>query len=58
MQKLIVLDMSPIEVVLYYFPEMDEEDVDWILWNKTSWPYQPLEGIMEDVYKYYLKSKN
>jgi len=49
--------MSPIEVVLYYFPEMDEEDVDWILWNKTSWPYQPLEGIMEDVYKYYLNSK-
>lgn len=57
MEKLIIIDISPQDIVLYYMPEMDEEDVDWVLWNKTSWPFQPLEGIHEDIYKWYLSKK-
>ena len=37
MQKLTLLeDIMPDEVVRYYFPTADEEDVDWIF-NKTSY---------------------
>jgi hypothetical protein len=57
MEKLIIIDISPQDIVLYYMPDMDEEDVDWVLWNKTSWPFQPLEGIHEDIYKWYLSKK-
>ena len=58
MQKLTLIeDMMPHELVLYYFPKADEEDIDWILWNKTSWPFGVNEVINNDIYKWYLKSK-
>lgn len=40
MQKLTLIeDIMPHELVLYYFPMADENDIDWILWNKTVFPY-------------------
>lgn len=58
MQKLTLIeDMMPDEVVRYYFPTADDEDVDWILWNKTSFPFGALEKINDSIYEWYLKSK-
>lgn len=58
MQKLTLLeDIMPDEIVRYYFPTADEEDVDFILWNKTIFPYGPIEKINDGIYEYYLKSK-
>ena len=58
MQKLTLLeDMQPHELVLYYFPTADDEDIDWILWNSTCWPYGPIERINDNIYEWYLKSK-
>lgn len=58
MQKLTLLeDIMPDEVVRYYFPTADEEDVDWILFNKTTWPFGSIERINEGIYEWYLKSK-
>lgn len=57
MQKLELLeDIMPDELVRYYFPTADEDEVDWILFEKTSWPYGPIERINEGVYEWYLKS--
>lgn len=59
MNKLTLIeDISPEELVRYYLPESDDEDVDWILWNKTCFPYGPISKINDMVYDYYLKVKN
>lgn len=59
MQKLtFVEDITPDDLVRYYFPTADEEDVDFILWEKTSFPWGPIERINEDVYQWYLKSNS
>ena len=59
MQKLTLIeDISPEELVRYYLPESDDEDVDWILWNKTCFPYGPISKINDMVYTHYLKIKN
>ena len=58
MNKLTLLeDIMPDEIVIYYFPTADEEDVDFILWNHSSFPYGPIEKINDGIYEYYLKSK-
>lgn len=58
MQKLVLIeDIMPHELVLYYFPEADDEDVDWILWNHSSFPYGPIGRINDGIYEWYLKSK-
>ena len=58
MNKLTLLeDIMPDEIVMYYFPTADEEDVDFILWNHSSFPYGPIEKINDGIYEYYLKSK-
>lgn len=58
MQKLTLLeDIMPDEIVRYYFPTADEEDVDWILFNKTTWPFGNNEIINNNIYDWYLKSK-
>lgn len=58
MQKLTLLeDIMPHEIVLYYFPTADDEDIDYILFIKTSFPWGPIERINEDIYEWYLKSK-
>jgi hypothetical protein len=49
--------MKPSDIVLYYFSEYDEEDVDWLLYNHSSWPWGTLEWINEEIYTYYLKNK-
>jgi hypothetical protein len=57
MQKLTLIeDIMPHEIVLYYFPTADEEDIDWILWNKSCFPYGPIEKINDSIYEWYLKS--
>ena len=58
MNKLTLLeDIMTDEIVRYYFPTADEEDVDFILWNHSSFPYGPIEKINDGIYEYYLKSK-
>ena len=58
MNKLTLLeDIMPDEIVRYYFPTADEEDVDFILWNHSCFPYGPIEKINDGIYEYYLKSK-
>jgi hypothetical protein len=58
MQKLTLIeDMMPHEIVLYYFPTADEEDIDWILWEKSLFPFDSLEKINDSIYEWYLKSK-
>lgn len=58
MQKLeLIEDISPYELVRYYFQEADDEDIDYILFIKTSFPWGPIERINEDIYEWYLKSK-
>lgn len=47
----------PHEIVLYYFPTADNEEIDWILWNKSLFPFDSLEKMNEDIYEWYLKSK-
>jgi len=48
----------PHELVLYYFPTADEEDIDWILWNRTCFPFGPIEKINDSIYEWYLKSNS
>lgn len=58
MQKLTLIeDISPEELVRYYLPESDDEDIDYILWEHTIWPYGPMSKINDGVYDYYLKNK-
>lgn len=57
MQKLTLIeDMMPHELVLYYFPTADEEDIDWILWNKTMFPFNGIDEMNDSIYEWYLKS--
>ena len=49
--------MMPDDLVRYYFPEMDEDDVDWVLMNKTRWPFGSIEDIGDDVYDYYVERR-
>ena len=59
MQKLTLIeDIMPHELVLYYFPKADENDIDWILWNKTIFPYGPIEKINDSIYEWYLKNNS
>lgn len=59
MRKLDVIedDMMPDDIVRWYFPEMDEDDVDWVLFNKTVWPYGSLGNINDGVYEYYIERR-
>lgn len=58
MQKLTLIeDMMPHDLVLYCFPTADDEDIDWILWEKTVFPYGPISRINDGIYEWYLKSK-
>lgn len=50
-------EISPDELVLMYFPEMDDEDVEWVLWNKTMYPFGSLEEMDKDLSKYYKQLK-
>lgn len=60
MRKLDVIEdgMMPDDIVRWYFPEMDEDDVDWVLFNKTVWPYGSLWDINDGVYEYYLVNRH
>lgn len=51
------VNTRPEEVILYYFPEADDEDIDYVLWNHTRWPYGPIVSIADEVYKYYLNNR-
>ena len=57
MEKLVLKGHSPDEIVRYYFPEKDDEDIDWIIWENTGWPFADIEWIAEEIYEYYLKNK-
>lgn len=58
MNKLTLIEgVMPHELVLYYFPTADDEEIDWILWNKSLFPFDSLEKMNEDIYEWYLKSK-
>lgn len=57
MEKLILKGESADEIVRYYFPEIDDEDIDWILLDNTVFPFGDLEWIAEEIYEYYLKNK-
>ena len=57
MDKLTLIeDMMPQEIVLYYFPKIDDEEIDFMLWNYTTFPYGPISRINDDVYEWYLKN--
>jgi hypothetical protein len=45
-------EISPDDLVLRYFPEMEEEDVDWVLFNKTMYPFGSIDEIDSDLSKY------
>lgn len=58
MEKLVLIeDINPDDLVRYYFPMVDDEDVDWILWNVTCFPYGPIGRINDMIYEWYLKSR-
>lgn len=48
---------KPRDIVLYYFAEYDEDDVDHLLFNYCSWPFGTLEWLNEEIYDYYLNNK-
>jgi len=59
MNKLTLLeDIMPHEIVLYYFPTADDEDINWILWNQTTFPFETIKGMNDDIYEWYLKSNS
>lgn len=59
MDKLTLIeDINPGDLVKYYMPEMDDDEVDWILWNKSCFPYGPISKINDMIYEYYLKIRN
>lgn len=51
--------MTPQDLVVFYFQELrvDSEEVDEILWNFTSYPFQDLEIINNEIYAFYLNSR-
>lgn len=58
MDKVIIEDwMMPDDLVRCYFPEMDEEDVDWVLWNKTMFPFGGIDDMNDDIYEYYVERR-
>lgn len=57
MEKLVLKEHTPDEIVRYYFPEIDDEDIDWILLDNTAFPFADIEWIAEEIYEYYLKNK-
>lgn len=59
MEKLTLLeDITPCKIVRYYFAEYDMEDIDYVLMSHTSFPFASLEWISDEIYEYYLKSKD
>ena len=57
MEKIKLKGQSADEVVKYYFPEVDDEDIDWILFENTIFPFGDIEWIAEEIYEYYLNNK-
>lgn len=50
-------DMMPQDLVMYYFPTADDDDIDWILINKTCFPYGSIEKINYGIYVHYLETR-
>jgi len=50
-------DISPCDIVRYYFDEYTDEECEDLLMNDTIYPFGRLEWIAEEVYDVYLKSK-
>lgn len=57
MEKLVLKEHSPDEIVRYYFHEIDDEYIDWILVYNTGFPFADIEWIAEEIYEYYLNNK-
>ena len=58
MNKLTLLeDIMPDEIVRYYFPTADEEDVDFVLWNRSCCPYGRIEKTNDGICECYLICK-
>jgi len=58
MTKLILTDnITPCEVVMYYFQEYSEEECEDLLMSSTIYPFGSIEWIAEEIYEAYLKSK-
>ena len=43
--------MSWIDLVKKYFPDASDELCDFILWEKTCFPFGPIEDVEEDIIK-------
>lgn len=46
-----------VDVVLWYFPEMDNEDVEWVMYNRTSFPFGEMVDWEKGVYLYWLEMR-
>lgn len=41
------------EAIKYYFPNAEDDECDFILWEKTCFPFDR-EYTLDDLYRYYL----
>lgn len=44
------------EVIKYYFPNASEETIDYILWEKTCFPFDS-EQTHDQIYDYYVSTR-
>lgn len=42
------------QIFNYYFPEMEEEEVEFLLWEETCYPFS-LSQTLKDIYNIYLE---
>lgn len=50
-------DSNVVDIVLWYFPEMDNDDIEWVLGCKTCFPFGGMEDVEKGVYLYYIETK-
>jgi len=48
---------TPIDCVKYYFPEKSDKEADYILWEKTCFPFDT-DMYLTQLYNLYLKRKD
>ena len=49
--------MSPMDVVKHYFPDISENEADFIIWEQTCFPMDHIE-FTEQVYELYKKQQD
>jgi len=52
-----VINMRPVDVVKYYFPDVTDDEADYILWEETCFPMDT-DIFLRQLYDLYLSGVN